>query len=346
MGLFRLSCAVVINLCLALPLSAQDAVFSQFFNTTLYMNPALAGFDEDISITANHRSQWNSLQFPYTTTQLSVIMPYYRDKHQKPFGHMGGLGLSIFNDIAGMNNNFKTTGLNANVAYNLPFDHHYIHVLSFGLQLGMIQKTVDTSTLAWGEQYSPYVGFDATIAPGEALNFQNRAFFDVGSGLFWFYNPLPQENRTIVSMNSGLSVAHMNNPNESMLDYQPSRLPLLYKYHGGIVFKLGRNATISGNVLLALQNETIQSNIGSYLSYRFFPDGQSLLAEAIVRFGTWYRINDSMIFLSEFDTGKYKFAFSYDWNTSSLRYRNRGIGTYELHMGIRIAEHPLPKSRY
>lgn len=345
MGFFRLTWVLV--LCFwAFSSRAQDAVFSQFYNTALYMNPALAGFDDDITVTMNHRSQWNFLQFPYTTSQISAILPYYKDKHSKPFGHIGGLGLSIFNDIAGTNNNFKTTGANANIAYNLPLDHHYVNVVSFGLQVGMIQKTIDTSTLQWGEQYSPYVGFDATVSPSEALEFQNRAFFDVGSGIFWYYNPLPQEKRVVASMNSGLSVAHMNNPNESMLDFQPSRLPLLYKYHGGIVFNLTHDLTVSANVLFAFQNLTTQGNFGSYLSYRFFPGGKSLIAEAVVRLGGWYRVNDAAIMLMEFDTGKYKVAFSYDWNASSLRYRDRGIGTYEVHIGMRFAEHPLPKSRY
>ncbi|MDH5398882.1 MAG: PorP/SprF family type IX secretion system membrane protein [Cyclobacteriaceae bacterium] len=336
----------LIYLLASCPVLGQDAVFSQFFNTTLYLNPALAGIEDEIIVNSNYRTQWNSLQFPYQTTQISAVMPYYRDKHQKPFGHLGGLGLSIYNDVAGRDNNFKTTGLNSNFAYNLPLDRHYIHVITFGLQTGLVQKRIDTSTLQWGEQYNPYVGFDSSISPTEAGEFRNRAFFDVGSGIFWFYNPLAQENRVVTSINSGISVAHMNHPDESMVDFETNRLPLLYKYHGGIVFRISTHVTASANVLVAYQNETSQQNFGTYFSYTFHSESDGLITEGVFRLGGWYRAQDAAIFLTEFETPKFKLAFSYDMNTSSLRYGSRGIGSYEVHLGLRFAEHELPKSRY
>ncbi|MDH5598937.1 MAG: PorP/SprF family type IX secretion system membrane protein, partial [Cyclobacteriaceae bacterium] len=277
---------------------------------------------------------------------ISFIYPYYTSKHAKPFGHIGGLGLSIYNDIAGENNNFKTTGVNANFGYNLPLDRNFKNVVSFGLQVGMIQKRVDTSTLLWGEQYDPWFGVRADITASEISNFANKAFVDIGSGIFWFYTPLPEEGKKVVSMNSGISVSHMNNPDESMLEYDPQRLPLLYKYHGGIVFGITRNFTTSLNVLFAYQDGITQENIGTYFSYKFFTNANNTFAESIVRLGGWYRVNDAVIMLTEVETIKFKVAFSYDWNTSSLRYRDRGVGTYELHFGIKFTQHAPPKSRY
>jgi len=324
----------------------QDAVFSQFFNTTLYLNPALAGVEDDFTINMNHRSQWKTLAFPYTTSQVSLIMPYYSSKHIKPYGHIGGVGISAYNDLAGENNSFKTTGINASGAYNLPFDHNFVNQISFGLQMGMINKNIDSSTLQWGEQYDPYVGFDATIAPSEISQFQNRTFIDINAGLFWWYNPISEKSKIIKSINSGISVAHLNNPDESMLASSESRLPLLYKYHGGILFNLSKNATISANALIAIQNSTSQQNFGSYLSYitNTYADGH--FKNTIVRIGAWARINDAFIMLMEMETSTFKVAFSYDMNTSTLRYNNRAIGTYEIHIGLKFSEHAQPKSRY
>ncbi len=342
--------AVLLGVCLWVGVSqtviAQDAVFSQFFNTTLYLNPALAGIEDDFLVNMNHRSQWKSLQFPYTTSQISLIMPYYSSKHSKPYGHVGGMGLSIYNDISGENKSFKTTGANASAAYNLPFDQNFVNQLTFGLQIGIINKTVDTSNLQWGEQYSPFVGFDASIAPSEVGNFQNRTFVDISSGIFWWYNPIEQAGKLIKSINSGLSVAHMNNPDESVLADQESLLPLLYKYHGGVVFNLSRNASISANLLVAFQKGTSQQNIGSYLSYRIMNDSEHYFRETMVRLGAWARVNDSFIFLTEFETSAFKFAYSYDLNSSSLRYNSRSIGTSEIHLGIKFTQHAHPKSRY
>ena len=324
----------------------QDAVFSQFYNSTLYLNPALAGIEDDFLFSANHRTQWGVLQFPYVTDQISFIVPYHQSKHAKPFGHVGGMGLSVYNDVAGEYNSFKTTGVNGNFAYNLPFDKDHLNVITFGLQVGAIQKRIDTSELQWGSQYDPFNGFNSQVSTTEAYQFQNRAFIDIGSGIFWFYNTLPEKNAVVVSMNSGLSVSHMNNPNESLLDYSKNRLPLLYKYHGGIVFRVSRQVTFSTNTLVAYQNEIFQENIGTYFSYRFFPGGESVLAESIFRIGAWYRVNDSVIALTEFETTKFKLGFSYDWNTSSLRYQSRGFGTYEIHMQMKFTQNAPPKIRY
>lgn len=324
----------------------QDAVFSQFFNTTLYLNPALAGIEDDFTVNMNHRTQWKTLAFPYTTSQMSLIMPYYTSKHIKPYGHVGGLGISAYNDLAGENHSFKTTGLNVSGAYNLPFDHNFVNQISFGLQMGMINKTIDTSKLQWGEQYDPYVGFNSSIAASETSQFQNKTFLDINAGMFWWYNPVAEKSKTIKSINSGISVSHLNNPNESMLVTSESRLPLLYKYHGGILFNIAKHATISANVLVAIQNGTSQQNFGSYLSYITNTLSDGYFKNTIVRLGGWARINDAFIMLMEMETSAFKVAFSYDLNTSTLRYNNRAIGTYEIHLGLKFSEHAQPKSRY
>lgn len=346
----RWSVTALLSVCLVVCFSrraeAQDAVFSQFFNTTLYLNPALAGIEDDFTVNMNYRSQWKTLQFPYTTSQVSLIMPYYSSKHAKPFGHWGGTGLSVYNDISGENKSFKTTGANASAAYNLPLDHNFVNQITFGLQIGLINKRVDTNNLQWGEQYNPFVGFDSSIAPSEVGNFQNRTFVDINSGIFWWYNPIDHEGRLIKSINSGLSVAHMNNPNESVLASRQSRLPLLYKYHGGVVFNISRNATVSANLLVAFQNNTSQENIGSYLSYKINGLPGNNMKETILRLGAWARVNDSFIFLTEMETRVFKFAYSYDLNSSSLRYNSRSIGTSEIHLGLKFTQHAQPKSRY
>ncbi len=326
--------------------SGQDAVFSQFFNSTLYLNPALAGIEKDVTINFSHRSQWNNLQFPYTTSQFSAIIPYYKSKHTKPLGHIGALGISVYNDLAGENNNFKTTGANITGAYNLPLDKRYVNLITFGLQVGAINKRIDPDGLEWGEQYNPFVGFDASISPSEASALQGRTFLDFNAGAFYWWTPIQDGKRLLNSANSGLSVSHLNNPNESLLESENEPLPLLWKYHGGLVFNLSSKATASINYLIAHQDETTQNNIGSYLSYKLttFSDGKAKYA--IARLGGWYRVNDSFILLTEFETALFKVAFSYDWNTSSLRYNDRGIGTYEINLAYRFANHAPAKSRY
>jgi hypothetical protein len=91
-------------------LQAQDPVFSQFYNSPVYLNPALIGEEENLFINFAHRSQWRSLEFPYTTSQVSLVFPYFKDKHTKPEGHVGGIGVSFYGDEAGQGSNLRTYG--------------------------------------------------------------------------------------------------------------------------------------------------------------------------------------------------------------------------------------------
>ena len=50
---------------------AQDIHFSQFSETPLLRNPALAGiFSGDLRIQAVYRNQWNSVTVPYQTSSI------------------------------------------------------------------------------------------------------------------------------------------------------------------------------------------------------------------------------------------------------------------------------------
>ncbi|MBY0426070.1 MAG: PorP/SprF family type IX secretion system membrane protein, partial [Cytophagales bacterium] len=109
---------------------AQDPVFSQFYAAGLYLNPALAGAEKDISFSTNYRSQWKNVVVPYTTNQYTFIYPFV--SHGIKNSHKGGIGASYYNDRAG-DGNFKTNAFNANFAYNLQLSYTGLHYLSFGI---------------------------------------------------------------------------------------------------------------------------------------------------------------------------------------------------------------------
>ncbi|MGB3183019.1 MAG: PorP/SprF family type IX secretion system membrane protein [Cyclobacteriaceae bacterium] len=324
--------------------AAQDAVFSQYYNASLYLNPALAGFDRNTNVQLNYRSQWNQLSFPYTTSQASLIVPYYTDKHAKPYGHIGGLGVSLYGDQAGAGNNFQTFGANVSFAYNLPLDTKQENQVSFGLQAGIINKSLDTDDLQWGEQYVPFIGFSGN-PPSELSRYENRTFLDLGAGLFYSYSP--EDNMKLIrGANVGVGVSHLNKPNESVIAGEERQLPVLSKVHGSVIFGLGERTNLSANVLVANQNRKNQINVGSYVSYKLIADAQPAIGYLTTRLGIWHRLEDSFIFLTEFETRQFKVGLSYDWNSSSLRYNERGIGTYELHLGLRFGSIAAPKTRY
>ena len=326
-------------------MNAQDPVFSQFYNSAVYLNPALIGEEQNMYLNFAHRSQWGSLNFPYTTSQVSLIVPYFKDKHKKPEGHVGGVGVSFYGDEAGQGSNLRTYGGNASFAYNLNLSERTVNRITFGMQLGFIHKNIDVSKLEWGEQYNPFIGFDNTIIPVDLNLIQNRTFFDVTAGVFWRYFA-SSDLSNIRSVYAGFSAGHLNHPDESIIEGNSNRLPVLYKTHGGVVFALSEKASISANYLSMLQDQVNQTNIGSFLSYKLPFDTRGQMNNLITRIGAWHRIQDSFIASVEFISNNLQFGFSYDWNVTSLRFNNRGAGSFEISMGYRFFKPAAPKVRY
>ena len=338
--------AVIVLLCSwMMRIYAQDPVFSQFYNSPLYLNPALIGEEENLYLNFAHRSQWRSLEFPYTTNQVSLILPYFKDKHIKPEGHLGGMGISFYGDEAGQGNNLRTFGGNASFAYNLHFSKKTINRLTFALQLGFIHKNIDKNKLEWGEQYNPYIGFDNTVVPAELSMIQNKTFLDITAGAFWRYFA-SDEGKSVQSIYAGFVAGHLNNPDESVIEGDKNKLPVMYKLHGGIIFGLSERTSLSVNALSQIQDQVNQTNFGTFLSYKLPFDTRGQMSNLVTRAGVWYRVQDSFIANIDFLTNNLQFGFSYDWNVSSLRYNNRGTGSYEISVGYRFYKPAAPKVRY
>ena len=323
---------ITILLIASFGLRAQDAAFSQYYSSELYLNPAMAGEEQYLTFSSNYRQQWKSIVLPYTTSQFSVVVPFF-DKSVAE-AHKGGFGFSVYNDRAGASN-FRTTGINLTGAYNLPLTLDYSHNLSFGLQAGLIQKSIDYSDLEWGEQFDPFVGFDASITASEASLGNSTMYPDFSAGVMYYYNYQQDYNERKMSGFIGGSVYHLNTPNESFVAGVESTLPRLYKAHGGLNIPIAEKMHIAPNVLYMYQHQNDHVNLGLYLSYQVFGSTGDLLDEAEVILGTWYRLEDSFIFSVGMHQKAWTLGFSYDYNNSSLRHETRGQGAYELSLQIR-----------
>jgi type IX secretion system PorP/SprF family membrane protein len=309
-------------------LQAQDPMFSQFYAAPLYLNPALAGAETNMIVGLNYRTQWNSLQSPYQTGQVSLTYPLITNGVVRK--HIGGLGFSAFNEVAGQYNNFKTFGLVAGGAYNLPFDKWNNTFISIGLQGGFIQKRVDNGDLTWGSQYDPYFGFNQAIAPS-INNINSRVSYPViNAGLTFQHNS--QKLNSGLSEFIGVALSNLNKPNEGMIIGSQNQLPLLLKVHGGFDFTMNDRVSFAPQVLWMRQNNINQINVGTYLSYSVTTLDQPFIATL----GGWYRVADSFIMMVGFSKNKFSFGFSYDLNTSTLRYATRGQGAYEVSLQYRV----------
>lgn len=331
---------LIVSILAITKLVAQDPIFSQYYASSLYLNPALAASEQNITAGFNSRVQWKSIVAPYTTNQATAILPIY-SKTEK-FQNIGGVGLSFFNHKAGQIG-LNTTGVNLNLAYviQLSDDHHILA----GVQVGWIQKKIDFGSGQWGSQFDPINGWDSSINPGEFNFLASSSYLDVGSGFVYYYKPGRNIRETGASFYAGYSAYHMNRPNESVVKSIESNLPVLHKGIAGLEFTMNDHWNFSPNLLYAKQNASTQLNFGLYSTYIMGEEHdlkEWTLAPNKLMAGAWYRMKDAYIATLAFGNEFYTIAFSYDVNSSSLRESSRGKGAYEL--SIKLSAPKLQKT--
>lgn len=331
---------------------AQDAAFSQFYSSALYLNPALAGEEANLTFSSNYRTQWSSIVIPYRTSQLSMIVPIYKNDVKER--HLGGVGLSLYNDRAG-DGNYKTLGVYSTFAYNLSLTKDKSQDMAFGGQIGIIQKNIDFTNLQWGEQFNPLVGFDASYTPTES-GFANSTFYaDFNFGAMYYFNPKKEYEAKKISGFVGAAVYHMSQPNESFINSSTSKLPMLYKAHAGIEYVVTPRVRIAPNAIFLAQNLVDQVNLGMYFTYKMKEDKSvfkgyesnrnvSMLDNVEVVAGVWHRFGDAYIFSLGLQTEDYTVGFSYDLNRSGLRFLTGGRGAYEFSLTLhRVKYHSIKR---
>src|SRR5664279_5707839 len=158
--------------------AAQDIHFSQFFETPLLRNPALAGiFSGDFRAQAVYRNQWNAVTVPYQTTSLNA-------EYKMPVGH-GDDFLTIGGEI--LYDKSGTVALTAtsilpvlNYHKSLSADRNMY--LSAGFSAGVVQRKVDRSKISTNSQFDG-TGYDPTLADGETFSNNGYVYFDGSAGL-------------------------------------------------------------------------------------------------------------------------------------------------------------------
>lgn len=309
----------------------QDAVFSQYYASSLYLNPALAAVEPSVSLSLNSRVQWKSVVTPYTTNQASLIVPIYSSTNKNL--NLGGLGVSVFQNKAG-EIGLTNTGANFSAASIIPFNENN-HILA-GVQVGIMQKTIDFTKGQWGSQFDVTNGFDSNIASGEYNYISSKMYLDINFGAVYYNNPRRDIRELGKSFYLGYSAYHFNRPNESVIAEDKSNLPVLNKFILGGEYSFSSTVNISPNVLIAMQNASTQINVGMYGTYSFRDPETNKMLPSKIYAGVWYRVADSFIGSFGFGGKFYSIGISYDMNSSSLRKTDisKGAGAYEISIKI------------
>ena len=146
----------------------QDPHFTQYFDNTLFVNPAYAGSKGVMNITGIHREQWIGFDGRPRSSTFSIHSPLNYESV--------GVGFTLVNDEAGP---VKQTMMYGDFSYTLRFKDSD-HKLAFGLKAGANIINVGTSTLQTTDPNDPKL----------LTNVTNRVNPNFGLGVYYHSSKL------------------------------------------------------------------------------------------------------------------------------------------------------------
>jgi type IX secretion system PorP/SprF family membrane protein len=293
---------------------AQDIHFSQFTETPLYRNPALAGLTNgDVRVQSVFRSQWNNIANAYKTASLNA-------EYKVQLGNSDDFlttGLQLFQDKAGTSSLATTHFLPALNYHKSISDIRNIY-LSLGFMGGLVQRRFDRSKITTDSQYEGR-------GDGEQLTNARYSYLDgsVGMSLNANFGDIPENNFII-----GAAYHHFNKPRNSFYASADLTLNPKYVFSGGV--KMGVTETMT----LTLEADHVrqgkyQETIGGVL-YGLKMGSDYERPDYILHGGAFLRWNDAVIPTIKIDYMPFSMALSYDVNISNLKTSSYGRGGFEL----------------
>ncbi|WP_236974405.1 PorP/SprF family type IX secretion system membrane protein [Membranihabitans maritimus] len=320
---------------------SQDIHYSQFYMAPLHLNPAMAGvMNCNYRVIANYRNQWATvLTNPFNTFSAS-----YDQKIPVGRSDYFGWGASAWGDVAGEAKYKQVMGrLTGSFSKKLFGDRNTSHYLVAGADVGINQRGIDVNALRFGSQYDPITGvFDPGAPPDPSIDLYSPVtFFDVSGGLLWFS---VFDERT--NFYAGVSMAHMNKPNISLLGNDEYRLYQRWTFHGGGEVPISNTVSLVPGFVVFDQGPSFEGNIGN--SFRFDMGSTEFFSQSF-EVGAWLRMvknyvsdehtklgPESVILSARFNYNEFGIGFSYDWNISELREASRGNGAFEFSLNYLI----------
>lgn len=301
-------------------LLAQDLHFSQYFNAPLLVNPANTGFnpDYDYRIGGNYRNQWAGvINNPYKTMSLWGDVQLFNNRFENGWVGLGG---TLYRDEAGTGSLTSTQGY-VSAAYHQLLG--YSSLLSFGANIGFVNKRIDLGKLSFDNQWNGKF-FDVNAGSGESFVYSSIGYFDLQVGLNY---ALFLSDKAY--FNLGVSASHINRPQESFFAPNTTidtRVPIRFTTFLNGSFKIGDSWIVNPNVYVSQSANATETVIGVNANRNLSGDGG---AQQLI-LGAYYRNTDAIIPMIGYQLNDMKITFNYDITTSSLGSFNGRQGAYEI----------------
>jgi type IX secretion system PorP/SprF family membrane protein len=303
---------------------SQDLHFSQFYETPLLRNPALAGiFSGDMRFQVVYRSQWQSVTVPFQTTSIDGEFKF-------PIGVSNDFvtfGGEILYDQAGTIA-IKGTDVQPSFNYHKSLSDDHNMYLSFGFLAGINERGFDQSKVTTDNQFDPSnSAFNGTLPTGEKFTRTSYAYFDASTGLS-FNTQLG--NNPDNNMFLGVAIFHLNQ-SKAISFYSNPALELMPR----LVFSGGLRMTTDNDSYLTIQADYDQQGphseaIGGLIYTFKLERATDRSTEYSLDAGVLMRVNDAIIPVIKLTKDPLSIAFSYDANISALVPASNGVGGFEL----------------
>ncbi|HEX6332630.1 MAG TPA: PorP/SprF family type IX secretion system membrane protein [Flavisolibacter sp.] len=292
---------------------AQDIHFSQFHETPLYRNPAMAGIMKgDIRIQTVFRSQWNSFANAYKSGSFNAEykLPVAGDDYLT-------LGMQVLYDRAGTIDMRQTHVLPV-VNYHKSLSADRNMYLSAGFMGGLVQRRFDPSKMTTNSQYDG-------MGTGEVFAATSHSYWDGSAGLT-FNSGLGRnpENNMVV----GVAYHHFNRPKQSFYNDPRIAVDAKWVFSADLRFAVTEYTTMTLHSDHMRQGPHSSTMAGVFYGVKFGPLTDE--PDYIISGGAFMRWNDAVIPTLKLDYRPFAVSLSYDVNISELKTTSYGRGGYEL----------------
>lgn len=309
-------------------LKSQDFHLSLYDAGPLFLNPAMTGLiDSKLRVHAQYRNQWSSVAFkPFTTALISADMPKGK----------WGYGIQLINMRAGIGNYNAFQGL-LSTAYSVPVDKEKFHGLSFGLQAGITQKSVQQEKYSFDSQYTTMNGgsFNQDIDNNENFTRISQILPQLNAGFLYYYS----KQQALLNPFLGVSAFNLTQPKETFFD-QNNHLPMRLNIHTGVRVNINEFFYVLPKILVMRQGKAFEQTYAVDAGY-FIEQGEVFLIGGFV-----FRAKDASIFSLGVKKLDYTLRFGYDFNTSTLKTATKTRGAFEISFTFLMGKEKMKKVKH
>jgi type IX secretion system PorP/SprF family membrane protein len=226
----RLLLGTIVCLAFVCRANAQDQLFTQFYHSPLYLNPAFTGCGKsDFRASFTSRLQWINLPSPLRSHSLAIDKYFHHPK--------ASLGLMATRIDEGYLNNTQLSVIGAKSLGSNEDDCHD-WFLNFAIQAGVSWRSANRKRLLFSDQLNED-GPTGQPSQFEPFKYGNRPYFDISSGAIFVYR----------NVMLGVAGYHLSKPFNGLFGHAPdSRLPRRFTVH--LSYISDRYPAIDSRILL------------------------------------------------------------------------------------------------